>query len=291
MKRLKFAYILLALVLCFGVLGSCAKKAEPAPDFNGDGVPYNSMEDFKGKTIVTLSVPGFEEAVAKGMEEIGAPDTSFEFIPQIYVDTISDIISTLTSGRGDLAMVFTPTARYYASINDALGCTEMLVDPTMPEGSLTTSFNVSMITRESDTELLNQLNDAIIALKEDGTLDKLLEDYVEALNVAATDAIPVIDGAPTIKVGISGDAPPFDYINPSGEPAGFNVELMKAIAARCGINIEFVTINTNAKLAALDSNRIDVHFYNSDMPNEMREGYAHTENYCGNVTISYLYLK
>jgi ABC-type amino acid transport substrate-binding protein len=114
---------------------------------------------------------------------------------------------------------------------------------------------------------------------------------VENLSVAATDAIPVIDGAETIKVGVSGDAPPFDYVDPAGKPAGFNVELMKAIAAHAGMNVEFVPVNTNAKFTALESGRTDVHFYNTSMPSDTQPGYTQTEAYCGEITISYVYVK
>jgi ABC-type amino acid transport substrate-binding protein len=147
-----------------------------------------------------------------------------------------------------------------------------------------------MTTRAEDTELLGKINSAISELKADGTLDNLLKKYVDGLSVAATEPIPVIDGVETIKVGITGDNPPFDYIDPAGNPQGFNVEMMKAIAAKAGINVEFVTIASNARFAALESGRTDVHFFGTGIPADIKEGYTLTEAYAGEVTMSNLYV-
>jgi ABC-type amino acid transport substrate-binding protein len=101
----------------------------------------------------------------------------------------------------------------------------------------------------------------------------------------------VIDGAETIKVGITGDTPPFDYIDPAGKPAGFNVELTKAVAAKAGFNVEFVTVASNARFAALESGRTDVHLFGTGIPADVKEGYTLTEAYAAEVTMSNLYVK
>jgi ABC-type amino acid transport substrate-binding protein len=289
MKTRKRIALILAAAMVL-VFVSCAGAKTPPPDFNEDGLPYNSPEDFAGKVFVALDSPGAAEEYDAAAAEMADSNEDMERIEPIYTQTQSEVISTLKSGRGDYAMLFTPIAKYYASLDDTIGYTEMLPLPGFA-GGFAEMYSISMVTSEADTALLSTLNKAIGALREDGTLSELFTNYIENLSVAATDAIPVIDGAETVKVGIAGDAPPFDYVDPAGNPAGFNVELMKAIAAHAGINVEFVAVNTNAKFAALESGRTDVHFYSTSMPSDAQPGYTQTEAYCGEISISMVYVK
>jgi ABC-type amino acid transport substrate-binding protein len=260
----------------------CAKDALPSNDADGDGIPYNSVKDTEGKILVGMSIPG--------VQEYNNSSATIPTVETIWVDSVNDIIQTLKSGRGDYGITFTPTAKYYASVDSTIGYTE-IAPPADGTAEADAFFNISMLTRESDTELLKQLNDAIVALKADGTLDKLNKDYIENPNVASADPIPTINGAKTVKVGIAGDSPPFDYVNAAGKPTGFNVELMKVIAAKCGFNVEFVQIATNAKFAALNSGRTNVHFFTTSLPYDAETGYANTEAYSNNIAFSYIYIK
>jgi ABC-type amino acid transport substrate-binding protein len=281
MKR-KLA-ICLAAILSVGVLASCAEQ-KATNDADGDGIPFNSIEDTTGKKAVLLNTPSEQERTDIVVEEdiIEAP---------ILADTISEVISTIKSGRADYAILFTPSAKYFAAGDPTLGYIQApTLFPDAPD-VFAMNYTVAMTTRAEDTELLGRINSAISELKADGTLDNLYKNFIDGLNVAATDPIPVIDGAQTIKVGITGDNPPFDYIDPTGNPQGFNVELMKAIAAKAGINGEFVTIASNARFAALESGRTDVHFFGTGIPADIKDGYTMTEAYAAEVTMSHLYVK
>jgi ABC-type amino acid transport substrate-binding protein len=286
MKKSKCIALCAAIALCVSLLTSCAGGAT-SNDADGDGIPYNSDEDFAGKQLILLNTPGEAQRHNAIIEEV---DASIEFLAPILADTLSDMISNLKSGRADYAIVFTPTAKYFTAEDTTLGYTEMLTPSNAPERPVL-RYTVAMTTREEDTELLDKINSAISALKADGTLDSLLGEFIDGLSVAATDAIPVIDGAETIKIGITGDNPPADYIDPSGNPAGFNVELTKAIAAKAGFNVEFVTIPSSARFTALESGRTDVHFFGTGIPADMKEGYTLTEAYAAEVTMSNLYVK
>ncbi len=101
-------------------------------------------------------------------------------------------------------------------------------------------------------------------MKADGTLDKLINDYITNVDKGKTPPkveIPMTDGAPTIKVGITGDLPPLNYVSADGQPAGFNTAMLAEIAKRLGRNIEVVDIDSGARATALSSNFIDVVFW------------------------------
>ena len=73
--------------------------------------------------------------------------------------------------------------------------------------------------------------------------------------------MPAYEANKTLYVGVTGDIPPIDYVDASGTPVGFNVNLMTEIGAYLGYNIEFVQLSKNAVITALASGRIDVVFW------------------------------
>ena len=73
--------------------------------------------------------------------------------------------------------------------------------------------------------------------------------------------IAEIDSAETIKVGVTGDLPPIDYVDEAGIPAGFNTAVLAEISRRTGKNIELVSIDSGARSLALSEGIVDVVFW------------------------------
>ena len=69
------------------------------------------------------------------------------------------------------------------------------------------------------------------------------------------------DGADTVKVAVTGDMPPIDYVDEAGQPAGFNTALLAELGRRMQVNIELVNVEAGARTAALVSGRADVVFW------------------------------
>lgn len=101
--------------------------------------------------------------------------------------------------------------------------------------------------------------------------DRLL-NTVSAKRDAQTELTPVqFDSFPetdeTIRVVVTGDLPPVDYIGEDGVPAGFNTAVLAEIGRRLGVNIELVSAHTGARSLALSSHVADaVFWYMMDMP-------------------------
>ena len=104
--------------------------------------------------------------------------------------------------------------------------------------------NFSMMTSESNTKVYDILNNAIKAMKEDGTLDSLMESELMAYINSDPEPkdLPHFDGARTIKIGVTGDLPPMDFVAANGKAAGFNIALLTEIANRAQVNIEIVQV-------------------------------------------------
>ncbi|MET9630263.1 ABC transporter substrate-binding protein/permease [Lentzea sp. NPDC006480] len=64
---------------------------------------------------------------------------------------------------------------------------------------------------------------------------------------------------PVVKVGTEGTYPPFSFHDPqTAELTGYDIEVIKAIAAKAGWRLEFVETQWDAIFPALDSGRIDL---------------------------------
>jgi len=61
-----------------------------------------------------------------------------------------------------------------------------------------------------------------------------------------------------LRVGLEADSEPFTFADPSGQPAGFAYELMRAVAADQKLEVEYVILPWNDVLAEFKAGRIDI---------------------------------
>ena len=65
--------------------------------------------------------------------------------------------------------------------------------------------------------------------------------------------------AGVLRVGTEGTYAPFSYRDPTtGELAGYDVEVARAVGKKLGVNVEFVEAPWDSIFAALEANRFDV---------------------------------
>lgn len=173
----------------------------------------------------------------------------------VKYDNLSTLLLALRAHEIGYIGVNTETAAFILAQNDDL----IAIDPA--GGTQKTAF--SMMTLDSNKEVYDLLNNAIIALKEDGTLDRIKEEHLFAYRDKAPEPaeLPVIEGAETINIAVTGDMPPLDYISSDGKPAGFNVALLSAISEKAGVNIKLHNIESGARMTALSSGRVDAIFW------------------------------
>ena len=184
----------------------------------------------------------------------------------VYFDNLSTMEMAAESGNVDYVSTYVNVANYIIANNDKYE----LAETDWINGL---SDNFCFAFRNEDAALKDDFNKALDEMQADGSLDKLVKDYI--LNVDKTNQpkveLPTIDGAETIKVGVTGDLPPLDLILPDNSPAGFNTALLAEVAKRLNKNIEVIQIDSGARAAALNSDQIDVIFWaivpaGNDMP-------------------------
>ena len=106
-------------------------------------------------------------------------------------------------------------------------------------------------------------NAALSDMKENGKLAFLIRRYITGPEAMSTHpvAFEQFNHAETLKVVITGDLPPLDYIAPDGTPAGFSVAVLAELGRILHMNIETKNIDAAARAAALASRRVDCVFW------------------------------
>lgn len=117
--------------------------------------------------------------------------------------------------------------------------------------------------KRGNTALQKEFNTAITAMKKDGTLARLESRYITDTGTSEPDRAEFQEfkGAKTIKVAVTGDLPPIDFIAADGTPAGYNTAVLSEIGKRLKKNIRLISVDTGGRSAALASERADVVFW------------------------------
>ena len=171
--------------------------------------------------------------------------------------------------------------RFFGSLTEML----MALDARLIDGACVPEFTAKYLLARSDdlragmfefsnvkesyymgfyqnAELRDQVNEALADMKADGTIYALEKTYLKDLSIEPEPAkFETFEGAETIKVAVTGDLPPIDYVAADGTPAGFNTALLSEIGNRLKINIELINIESSARTISLTSGVADVIFW------------------------------
>ena len=172
-----------------------------------------------------------------------------------YYDNFNSMQLGLTSGQVNEISTYQSVANYMKKQDKNF---------VVKEQTVAIYENFCCALRDDENVLREEMNKAIESMKNDGTLEKLTQEYIVNINLdEPPKSIPMqkFDGAETVKVGVTGDLPPLDLILADGTPAGFNTAVLSEIGKRINKNIELVTIDSATRAAALISEQVDVVFW------------------------------
>ena len=238
---------LLAGALLTGCGGS-SDAPKPAPD---------DSKDVKIGMLAGLNAS--EQALNETMRKI-EKDSGIKMVnaKYTYYDTLNAMMMGLDSKSVDEISTYTTVADYITARNDALAVNnEHKIKLEMKD-------KFCCAVKSDNNDLLDEIDDAIKSMKKDGTLDTLTKQYITELKADEEPAaveMPMIDGADTVKVAVTGDLPPLDLITADGKPAGFNTAVLAEVGKRINKNIELVSVDSAARASALTSGNVDAIFW------------------------------
>ena len=252
-----------------GILAYSNMSTEDYAQFLGEGLSQNVWN------IYELDSPEYSAFV-------NIPADTFE-----YFDSVTEMIMALDAGKIDRMEFTRPVGEYFMKQGDNAS---KYITYTYLQG---VDYYLSMGFKDG-SKWFQPFNSAIKAMNEDNTLLLLKAQYVD---YAKDDPKPItfekFPDAETVKIAITGDMPPLDYIAPDGSAAGFNTALLAEIGRRLKVNIELLSVNAGARAAALASGRADGVFWfwfdkSTKTPRDVPAGVSLTEPYYTYDTIMYI---
>ncbi|TXT44305.1 MAG: two-component system NarL family sensor histidine kinase EvgS [Spirochaetes bacterium] len=199
---------------------------------NGD---IASPKDLKGKLVAVLKGDNAEEYLRRS--NLGA-----DIVP---LETFEAAMRGLSEGAYD-AVVAQKLMGMQILQNNGI---ENLKTVGSPLTDFTQSF--CFATREGDTELLALLNEGLSIVIAEGTYRELYATWFSDLEAMAQKKSRII-------VGGDSNYPPYEFLDKAGNPAGFNVDLTKAIAEELGLDIQIRLGPWGEIRQALSDGAIDV---------------------------------
>lgn len=117
--------------------------------------------------------------------------------------------------------------------------------------------------KAGNTALKNDFDKAIKAMKTDGTLMTIEDRFIKNIGTTEPEEVKFTEfkGSKSIKVAVTGDLPPIDYIAADGRATGYNTAILAEIGKRLKRNIRVISIDSAGRSAALASERADVVFW------------------------------
>lgn len=107
---------------------------------------------------------------------------------------------------------------------------------------------------------------------------------VESWSAAAESDVAYIQEKGTLIVGIT-DFAPMDYKDNNGEWIGFDADMARIVAEKLGVEIQFIEIDWNSKVAELDSKSIDVVWNGMTLTDGVIAAMECTNPYCTNAQV------
>lgn len=237
----------------------------------------------EGKTFGALSFLNLTEeedhelgAIRRPMQEIllldGVLEEIYGKMPSgrpvyRYYDTLNAMLMGLQAGEVNAINLPYYTAKYLCSANDNLMAT-MEYHPEKATEITDWAFTLisdgySFMMKEENAALRDAFDAQITAMKEDGTLQKLIDEHIIKVSEGGEPvaiAFEKFEGDP-IKIAVTGSLPPMDYVAADGTFAGFNTAVLSEIGKRLQKNIELVQVDSVGRALALAEGTVDVVFW------------------------------
>ncbi len=236
--------------IAFSADYSIAQTAEVSAEKSNDiKIETQKIPEIKVGTVVSDFSRVSEETTKKILKKSFNCDAE----KVVYVDSINGCLTILKSGKADSVLATDISADYIIKRNQDIK--SIVLDKKLA---------IVMVLRKSDDKLRDSLDSAIDKIKKSGKYDELYKNHITDLPVGQEPSVTKVEKIPdaeTIYIGINGNLPPLDYIAADGKPAGFNVAFISEISKLIGKNIEIISLDSSARLTALEAKKIDIFFW------------------------------
>lgn len=198
----------------------------------------NSIDDLEGKTIgVQLGTTG----------DIYAEDVKDATVEKYTKG--SDAIQALKQGKVDAVIIDNEPAKVFVSKNDDL---KILNDPFVVE-------DYAIAIKQGNDDLKTKINDALKTIKENGTMDEILNNWIgddaEKNPYISPENVDRSNGK--LVMATNAEFPPYESME-GGEVVGIDADMMQAVCDILGMELEIENIEFDSIIPEIQSGKADV---------------------------------
>ena len=228
-----------------------------------------TLDDLNGKTVgVQLGTTGdllMSEEVGEGEDKLGIAGVE-------QYNKAADAVQALLTNKIDAVCIDDQVAKNFVAANpDEL----TTLDTAFAEESYAIAVS------KDNPDLTEALNGAIAELKEDGTLDAILNKYIAKEEGATGYVSPEGTEYPngTLVMATNATFDPYEYIE-NGEIVGIDAEFAKALCDKLGYDLHIEDMEFDSIIAAVNSGKADFGMAGMTVTPERQEQIDFTDTYC-----------
>ncbi|HPK15711.1 MAG TPA: ABC transporter permease subunit [Clostridia bacterium] len=201
------------------------------------GLEYNALAELSGKPVAALTGTIFDQIVLGVIPEAQL----------LYFNSSADELAALKNGKVDGVPFDEPVARLAVAINPELGI--------LPELVAEDHYGISLV---KDSPFTAQVNAALAAMRQDGTMQAMVDKWMGADDALKT--LPELENAGengVLRVVCYTGTEPMCYMK-DGEIVGYDVELILRVAQTLGMKAEFISAEFGSMIPMLQSGKADL---------------------------------
>lgn len=136
---------------------------------------------------------------------------------------------------------------------------------------------------KEDPQLLTDINNALVALKADGTVKKIQDKYISGVE---HDLVfqQNVEGKEEIKMGTNAEFPPYEF-KEGDAIVGIDAEIAAAIADKLGKKLVIEDMAFDGTIPALQAGKIDFIMAGLTVTEERKQSVNFTESYATGVQV------
>ena len=260
--------IAMALSAC-GSSSSTASSAAASGAASGSAQAINALEDLQGKTV------GGQLGTTGDIYMSGEVGTGLDIAAVEQYNKAADAVQALLSNKIDAVCIDDQVAKRFVEANSD----ELAI--------LDTAYAVedyAICVSKDRTDLTSSLNEAIAELKDDGTLDAILDKYINKTEGAEGYVTPEGTEYPngTLIMATNAAFEPYEYIE-NGAVIGIDAEFGKAICDKLGYELQIEDMEFDSIIPAVQSGKADFGMAGMTVTEERLQNIDFTDSYCTGV--------
>ena len=178
----------------------------------------------------------------------------------------TDAVVTLKNGAVDAVKIDDNPAKQFVKQDP---------DTLTAFADTTSTEEYAIAVQKGDKELLDKINDGLQKIRDNGTFDALVAQYIgDGEESAAADGDKQV-----LNVGTNAEFPPFEYMDDNGQPDGFDIAVIKAIGEKQGFDVKITNMEFKSLIASLSTGGVDAVIAGMTVTPERQESVDFSDSY------------